>query len=201
MSDLRKYAATMAEMFSRGQGGQALPYELLVEHGEEAVWSELPEGESYGNAKACYKNATNRVLLGDGELTYYEGLVNTSLGLPVAHAWAQDADGRVYELTLRHNDTRCPFCDGKGTLHPTEHYSYYPTADDEEWGYSGPEEMDCDRCDATGVTEGDDRTGTRYLGVPVPSETLRASVLENQVWGVLFTDPERVARTLSEEAA
>ena len=132
-----------------------------------------------------------RVLTGDEGLTYYEGLVDSLV--PVPHAWAQTPDGRVVELTLRHKDGRCGFCYGDGEVHPTDHWDYDHDSED-DYGYEGDDEpIVCEQCGGTGKTEPRDLTGTKYLGVPIPADVLRAALTENGVWGVLFEDPERVA--------
>ena len=208
MADLRAHARRTAEFIAQHLAADPAAYHLLAEHGEENTWSPLPEGEEYGKAKSCYQNVTDRVLLGggdlkaDGGLTYYEGLVVTELGMPIEHAWAQDREGRVYELTLRHNDDRCPYCHGEGTLHPAEHWAYDASTEG-EYGYEGPEEMDCEMCGGSGEDEPRNRTGMSYLGIPIPTDELRRAVLEDQVYGVLWQNPERVARLFSdnEEAA
>lgn len=194
MSALRDYACNYAEGLERigVPSRMLLPYKLLAEYGEDAVWSPLPDGEEYGYAKQCFGNATTQVLFGEG-LTYYEGLVGTDFTVP--HAWAQDADGRVYDITLRHNDTRCPFCHGDGELHPTDHYDYY--GDGEEYE-DDAETVECEMCGGTGeaMTGAVSREGTAYLGIPIPTEVLRAAIMENEVYGVLFEDPERVEKML-----
>jgi hypothetical protein len=198
MSALRDYARDYARaMTTFGQDREALPYKLLVEHGEEATWSPLPEGEEYGFAKQCFGNMTGRVLLGEPGLTYYEGLVFSVGAMP--HAWAQDADGRVYDLTLRHNDTRCGYCHGEGTLAPTDHYDYRGhDENDPDWDDA---DIECEMCGGSGEWEPISREGTTYLGIPIPTEVLRDALLENDVYGVLFEDPERVEKMLSEKAA
>jgi hypothetical protein len=202
MSDLRDYATQIASM---SHGG--LAYGLLLKYGEENTFTPLPEGEECGTAKGCYQNATHRVLFGrdggfeaDPDLTYYEGLVDSGI-LPIEHAWAQDNEGRVYELTLRHNDPDCAFCHGEGTLHPTDHWAYHATEEEDEFGYEGPEEMECEQCNGSGEGHVEDRTGTTYLGIAIPTDVLREAVLQNGVYGVLFSDPERVAEMLGEKAA
>jgi hypothetical protein len=190
----RQYARAMTEI---GQERAALPYKLLLEYGEESTWSPLPQGEEYGFAKQCFGNAGGRALF-DESLTYYEGITD-SLFVTMPHAWVQDAEGRVIELTLRHNDDRCAFCNGEGQLAPTDHYDYYGhDEDDPEWDDA---DIDCEMCDATGKGKPESREGMSYLGIPIPTEVLRATVLENETWGVLFEDPERVERMLRKEAA
>lgn len=190
VSELREYARNMAEaMATIGNERAGLVYRLLVEHGEDAVWSPLPDGEEYGFAKQCHGNATTRVLLGTPGLTYYEGIVGAAMVIP--HAWAQDESGRVYELTLRHNDERCGFCHGEGKLHPTDHYDYYGSDDEDP----DPDALvECEMCGGTGKGLAESREGMAYLGIPIPVEVLRASVIENDVYGVLFEDTERVAK-------
>ena len=174
MSALRDYAQ---------QFGQFSPlYRLLAEHGEEFTFSPLPADEEQGRAKACYQNATLRVLTPwgdtDDSVTYYEGLCRTGRGTTFSHAWCVK-DGKVLELTLRHNDSECPFCLGEGELHPTDHWGYEQSdEDDENEEYvDDAETIPCEQCDATGKTEAVDRTGTTYLGVPVDAATLRRIIL------------------------
>lgn len=191
MSDLRKYAADYAALLERiGRTAEAMPYRLLAEHGEDADWSPLPEGTAYGKAKRCYENSALHVLMDAPDLTYYEGLVATEVGT-IEHAWAEDSDGRVYELTLRHDDPRCPFCDGNGTLHPTDHWDYDGA---DEWD---DDEITCEQCRGSGECEPRDRSGLRYLGVPVPSDALRKALIANEVYGVLFNDPATVKEAIT----
>jgi len=203
--DLRDWARQIAELHERSGRNGINPYRLLADHGQEAEFTPLPEGEQCGQAKGCYGNATHRVLLGgpglepDESLTYYEGLCLS--GFPIEHAWAQDADGRVYELTLRHNDDRCPYCNGEGEIHPTDHWAYTAPDDDDEdfyedWTGEPDEFVTCEMCEGSGKHEAEDRTGTIYLGIPIDHETLRASMIANRTYGVLFTDPKRVAEML-----
>ena len=111
---LREHAVQMADLMERAGGNRnSLAWRLLAEHGEENTFTPLPEGEECGQAKGCYENATKRVLLGAEGLTYYEGVVHTGF-MPVEHAWAQDAEGHVYELTLRHQDDRCALLRRRG---------------------------------------------------------------------------------------
>lgn len=197
MTDLRDYARQLGELHARN-GFAANPYTLLYEHGEDLEWSEKPDGEDYGLAKQCYGNAGKRVLLGRGfepdpDLTYYEGLVLTADGpsIPIEHGWAVTADGKVLEITLRHDDDECAFCLGNGTLHPADHWDYYGDGDDLE----DEEDIECEFCDATGKQPDRKRslTGTVYLGVPIPTEVLREFVMTEGQWGPVINDPKWLA--------
>ena len=193
---LRGWADTMATLHEDAGWTGATPHRLLIEHGEEATFSPLPDGESCGVAKNCYGNATKRALLGAEGLTYYEGLALVD-GRPIEHAWCQDADGRVYDVTLRHNDPSCPYCDGEGKLHPADHYDYEEDPEN-EWDEFEEEEISCEMCSGSGDWEAIDRTGTAYLGIAIPADVLRAAVMETQTYGVLFTHPGKVARWLGQ---
>ena len=199
MSELRDYARQYADAMTKfGQGREMLAYRLLVEYGEDATWTlPIPEGEEYGFAKQCFGNAGTRLLDDEPGLTYYEGLVGGIAAIP--HAWIQDAEGRVIDLTLRHNDPRCPYCNGEGQLAPTDHYDYRGhDEDDPDWDEA---DIDCEMCKGTGETEPESREGTVYLGIPIAHKVLLATVVENHVWGVLFEDPERVEKMLRKKAA
>lgn len=201
---LREYADSYARMVTAmGAADQALPYRLLADYGVEAAWTPLPDGETFGLAKRCYSNATERVLFGAPGLTYYEGLVSTSTRIAIPHAWAADADGGVYEMTLRHNDPRCPYCDGAGTLHPTDEWDYEGPAADDDYtdDYTDLDaEVDCRMCGGTGsiVEIVESREGTTYLGISIADSDLREAILANERYGVLFEDPDRVARLLAD---
>jgi hypothetical protein len=178
MSALRDYAGKVAPYSPL--------YRLLAERGEDFGFTPLPEGEQPGRAKACYSNSTHRAIgsFGDAEdVTYYEGLCLDG-HIPFAHAWVV-RDGRVIDLTLRHLDGRCTFCDGLGELHPTEHWAYESPGEDEDDEFDEAETVPCEMCDATGVTEPRDRTDTTYLGVPVQADTLRRIIVRKGTYTCL----------------
>lgn len=191
--NLRDYATDLAGLYERaGQKGNA--YRILAEHGVDGTFTPLPEGMEYGQAKGCYGNAAGRVLWDEAEeFTYFEGLAFDGI-MPVEHAWLQDADGRVYDITWRHQDPRCGFCDGDGKVLITEHWSYVED-EDEDVDYEAT--VECEMCDGTGKGRMDDRTGAVYLGVPVRRTALMAILRATGVYGALFTAPDMVAEALA----
>src|SRR5262249_32689655 len=148
----------------------------------------------YGRAKQCYSNATMLALVDDLGLTYYEGLAVAITIVP--HAWAQDDDGRIYEVTLRHNDARCPYCDGEQELHPVDHHEYRGDGDE----FDDDALVACEMC-RDGTWPPVSREGTTYLGIPLAPEVVRQSIVENGVFGVLFEDPDRVRRMIERKNA
>lgn len=201
MTGLRDYARQLGEMTARG-GHEQNPYTLLYEHGQDLEWSEKPDGEDYGMAKQCYGNAGKRVLLGNGfepdsDLTYYEGLILTADGpsIPIEHGWAVTRDGKVLEITLRHNDDECAFCLGNGSLHPADHWDYYGDGDDIE----DEADIDCEFCEGSGKSKTGPRdlTGAVYLGVPIATEILRDFVTTEGQWGPVIENPNYHERILA----
>jgi GNAT superfamily N-acetyltransferase len=83
--------------------------EFVLAEGRSWEPQPLPENVAKwrGKPKECYKNAADAVIGMDGkdplpDSRYVEGYVHVAgiEGLPIAHAWAVDKDGKVLELTL-----------------------------------------------------------------------------------------------------
>jgi hypothetical protein len=93
---IREYVAMWREIKHRNGISTALE-DLLLAKGVEGVGGPLPDGMERGEPKLCFQNAGR--LAFDG-WTYCEGLaIRESLGLPLAHAWVLDDDGKVVDPT------------------------------------------------------------------------------------------------------
>lgn len=131
---LREHVAAMGELMAHS-GWRDATYALLRDHGVERRWSPLPEGFEYLEPGMCFRHAAEGAMY--EALHYVEGVAVTD-GLPFVfeHAWMEDDDGRVIDVTW---------------VHDAEH----------------------------------DRSTTRYLGVRVPDELLRETLIRREVYGVL----------------
>jgi len=97
--------STMMDYFRsvRTAFGPNLYYDFVIAHARDySIGPETYEGPR-GTPQNCYGNATDIALWND-DLTYVEGKV-TCHGVPIDHAWCVDADGIVYDNTIK-NDGR-----------------------------------------------------------------------------------------------
>jgi hypothetical protein len=77
----------------------ACPEDFVLRHGEVWTPQPLPSAYSPGVPKRCFLNAALLVAGSEG-LRYVEGYaVSDGVGLPIHHAWAVDAEGRVVDPT------------------------------------------------------------------------------------------------------
>ena len=90
-----------------GRAGPRLPspYEFLIAYGKE--YSQRIPSPWRGEPKACYYNArklARQANRGRSVLRYCEGYAcSNKLGLPLAHAWCVDQEGRVIDPTWDEN--------------------------------------------------------------------------------------------------
>ena len=77
-----------------------------------------------GKIKACFYNA-QRAATDDADLRYVEGwVISPDCPIPLDHAWIEDTQGRVIELTMRPVHTH----GGKATIEPAIGALYYGVA-------------------------------------------------------------------------
>ena len=72
------------------------PYALLLDHGVEGCGIALPAEYLPGLPNNCFSN-TLHLCIADPSLTYVEGYAGAII--PIHHAWALDAEGRVIDTT------------------------------------------------------------------------------------------------------
>lgn len=173
------------------------PEDFVLRHGRAYEWAPLPEGFEYGEAKQCYANAANLVLLRDFpgasfydgvDLTYVEGYaMSANLGIAVEHAWVVTPDGAVIDPTWRDADNdECGFCFGEGAV------SSECDCSEEDRDYCDPVEQHgtepCRFCKGTGRGDHPERAGSEYFGVPIPTDVLRETIVRTGTYGI-FDDP------------
>ena len=81
--------------------------EYVLRYGRFFEAQSLPRRYKPGRGKACYYNAY-MLATEHAELTYTEGYVSTSHGVPVKHAWCIDRHSRVIDNTLKQPE-RCGY--------------------------------------------------------------------------------------------
>ena len=202
---LRSYLTMMHEFKAKHTGnGRTLEGDVL-RHGEWFVWSPLPDGIEYGEAKNCFGNAANLAIATDlygsdnerGRFQYFEGYGMTpGLGLTVEHAWCIDRrTGQVVDNTWRSGGRECGFCDGDGTREEPE-----LDEDGEDYGYTI--EVECAYCDGTGDAgfDHENREGTVYVGIHVPTELLSRIIMRDRTYTV-FKSQAAVDEVLAANAA
>lgn len=96
---IKQYLTQVSSLFPKGQ--PCIP-RFVLERGKAFKAAKLPAKYRQGPQKMCYMNASHLVAE-DHSLTYAEGYVSVH-GLefiPLEHAWAVDAKGRVIDNTLK----------------------------------------------------------------------------------------------------
>lgn len=94
--DLTDFLQKQVETPTITQPGVA---KLLLDHGKYYEADENTFSGPRGEPKMCYMNA-GRAVIDDPSNTYVEGYVDVD-GVPIAHAWYLDKDGRVVDPTIR----------------------------------------------------------------------------------------------------
>lgn len=103
-------------------------YEALVlEAGQAYTPQPLPDDVDRGPYGNCYENSLLMAVRHAGRLHYAEGWAESSIGLPIQHAWLVDADGNCYDPTWDDNLDR----------------QYYGIAFDTDWAVGRAIDQDC----------------------------------------------------------
>jgi hypothetical protein len=79
--------------------GMVTKSEWLMKHGRFFAPRRLPAGYRHGTLKECYSNSSQLAI--KRGLTYCEGLLLSSAGNLLPHAWCLDGDQRLLEVTLK----------------------------------------------------------------------------------------------------
>jgi hypothetical protein len=83
-------------------GFGAMLHRFVLKHGHAGIPQKRPKGYRKRADKMCFRNSTEHVLFRDTSLTYVEGMaINNKLGMPIHHAWMEDAQRNVIDLTWR----------------------------------------------------------------------------------------------------
>jgi hypothetical protein len=105
-----------------------------------------------------------------------------------------DGEGNAYDLTWRDGGDECGFCFGSGTVE--YHRCEECKGDQEECGHDEWEhgyievEEDCRFCNGTGKSDYEygSLDDAAYVGVEVPLDLLRATLMRTGCYGVLVDD-------------